>query len=141
MLLLQESNNYFGKYFFVFYDVWNGFLRILRKVAESTPECQCLHKKTLSKSYFFSFLSSVRNSHAKICCAVLYFTVRMLVKTIVISSFVVVAIYSEFYRGDSSSIAVSAYSGLSVLQNFDQVAQKLAFILLPKFVLSVTYLS
>ena len=69
-----------------------------------------------------------------------YFTAKILVKTIVISYLDVVAICSEFHRGDSSSSTVLGYSGLSVLWNFDEVAQKVAFIFLPKFVLSVTFL-
>ena len=51
-----------------------------------------------------------------------------MVKAIVISSLVVAAIYSEFHRVTSRS-AVLVSSGLSVLWNFDQVAQELAFLL------------
>ena len=50
------------------------------------------------------------------------------------------AICSEFHKGDTSSSTVAASSGLSVLWNFDQVAKKVTFLLLPKFVLCVIFL-
>ena len=56
---------------------------------------------------------------------------EVFVKNNCYSSLVVTAICSEFHKEDTSSSAVLASSGLSLLWNFDQVIQKVAFIFLP----------
>ena len=56
------------------------------------------------------------------------------------SFLVVAAICLEFHKEDTSSSAVLGSSGFPVLWSFYQVAQDVAYIYLPRFVLSATLL-
>ena len=45
--------------FFVFYYVWNGLLRVLRKLTETTTWFPCLHFEQIIILHFPSFLLEV----------------------------------------------------------------------------------
>ena len=140
MLLLYDFYHCFSTYFFC-------VLLCLEWFAQSFKE--------VNRNYYLVSVSSLWANHnfalslfltgsspAEFCHTIVfsYFTAEILGKNNRLSSLVVGEICSEFHREGTSTSVALASSGLSVLWNFHEVAQKVALMFLAQFVLYATFL-